>query len=90
MKALSSAILLLLAATTASAAESTKKAPPPFFLQDPKDSQCLGGEDFRRCSIDTLWYVVGAPGESALREIFELPILEVSSIVSIDLCLPNE
>lgn len=39
-----------------------KKSPPPFFLQDPKDSLCLSGDDFRRCSIDTLFYVVGSPG----------------------------
>jgi hypothetical protein len=36
--------------------------PPPFFLQDPADSLCLAGEEFKRCSIDTLFYVVGAPG----------------------------
>ena len=33
--------------------------PPPFFLQDPTDSLCLAGEEFKRCSIDTLFYVVG-------------------------------
>lgn len=56
---------LLVAA--ASAAES-KKSPPPFFLQDPKDSQCLSGDDFRRCSIDTLFYVVGSPGNYQIHK----------------------
>jgi len=38
------------------------QGPPPFFLQDSSDSLCLAGEDFRRCSIDTLFFVVGSPG----------------------------
>lgn len=42
--------------------------PPPFFLQDPTDSMCLGGEDFRRCSIDTLFFVVGKPGEYQIHK----------------------
>lgn len=49
---------------TALAAEETKSSPPPFFLQDPTDSLCLAGEEFKRCSIDTLFYVVGSPGSS--------------------------
>lgn len=53
---LSASILL------AHGAEDDKKTPPPFFLQDPSDSLCLTGEEFKRCSIDTLFYVVGAPG----------------------------
>jgi hypothetical protein len=56
-----SVALSCLLGVAASAADSTK-SPPPFFLQDPKDSLCLAGEDFRRCSIDTLFYVVGSPG----------------------------
>ena len=43
--------------------DESKKSPPPFFLQDSTDSLCLAGEEFKRCSIDTLFYVVGAPGE---------------------------
>mmetsp|Transcript_27117 Transcript_27117/g.38869 ORF Transcript_27117/g.38869 Transcript_27117/m.38869 type:complete len:938 (-) Transcript_27117:892-3705(-) len=38
-------------------------SPPVFFLQDLSDGLCLAGEDFRRCSIDTLFYVVGKPGQ---------------------------
>jgi len=48
------------------AAEEEKKAPPPFFLQDPTDSLCLAGEEFKRCSMDTLFYVVGSPGTSGI------------------------
>lgn len=40
------------------------KAPPAFFVQDPTDSLCLSGEEFKRCSIDTLFYVLGEPGQS--------------------------
>ena len=47
-------------------AEDGKGSPPPFFLQDPTDSLCLHGEEFKRCSIDTLFYVVGSPGTCPL------------------------
>lgn len=36
--------------------------PPAFFLQDPSDGSCLAGAEFKRCAIDTLWYVTGKPG----------------------------
>lgn len=53
-------------AVTASADDKggvTKKSgPPPFFLQDAQDSMCMGGEEYRRCSIDTLFFVSGSPG----------------------------
>lgn len=62
--------LLLSTASNAYAAEDKRKGgvakaqgPPPFFLQDPTDSLCLGGDSFKRCSIDTLFFVVGSPGE---------------------------
>lgn len=42
---------------------SDAAAPPIFFLQDPTDGLCLSGEEFKRCSIDTLFYVVGTPGK---------------------------
>eukprot|EP00559_Dactyliosolen_fragilissimus_P007848 CAMPEP_0184863496 /NCGR_PEP_ID=MMETSP0580-20130426/11298_1 /TAXON_ID=1118495 /ORGANISM="Dactyliosolen fragilissimus" /LENGTH=920 /DNA_ID=CAMNT_0027361861 /DNA_START=180 /DNA_END=2942 /DNA_ORIENTATION=+ len=41
---------------------SKAQGPPPFFLQDPSDSLCLAGEEFRRCSLETLFFVVGKPG----------------------------
>jgi hypothetical protein len=63
--ALSSSYLIVDAAVTAGAADKDG-GPPPFFLQDPADSLCLAGEEFKRCSIDTLFYVVGAPGTYTL------------------------
>ena len=61
-------VLFLLEVALAAAAdvEKSSKSPPPFFLQDPSDSLCLAGEEFKRCSIDTLFYVVGSPGMSIL------------------------
>lgn len=44
------------------------QGPPPFFLQDSVDSLCLAGEDFRRCSIDTLFFVVGSPGSYQIHK----------------------
>ena len=44
------------------------QGPPPFFLQDSTDSLCLAGEDFRRCSIDTLFFVVGSPGSYQIHK----------------------
>jgi hypothetical protein len=41
---------------------------PPFFLQDPSDSLCLAGEIFKRCSIDTLFYVAGSPGSYQIHK----------------------
>lgn len=45
------------------ASSASSSSPPVFFLQDLSDGLCLAGEDFRRCSIDTLFYVVGKPGQ---------------------------
>ena len=41
---------------------SKASGPPAFFLQDPNDGLCLAGDKYRRCAIDTLWYVTGKPG----------------------------
>jgi hypothetical protein len=46
-----------------SAVQADDATPPPFFLQDPSDNLCLAGDAFKRCSIETLWYVVGSPGK---------------------------
>ena len=62
------AFFLFCAAATSVAADndSSKKANgPPFFLIDTSDQLCLGGEEFKRCSIDTLFFVVGSPGKSS-------------------------
>lgn len=60
------AIAPLLLCVMADAASSTGVAkstgPPAFFLQDPNDGLCLSGPEFKRCGIDTLWYVTGRPG----------------------------
>ena len=53
-------------ATTDGVAKAT--GPPPFFLQDSTDSLCLVGEEFRRCSIDTLFFVVGSPGSYQIHK----------------------
>mmetsp|Transcript_18676 Transcript_18676/g.60380 ORF Transcript_18676/g.60380 Transcript_18676/m.60380 type:complete len:881 (-) Transcript_18676:1194-3836(-) len=42
--------------------------PPSFFLQDAQsDGHCLGDGLFKRCGIDTLWYVSGKPGSYSLH-----------------------
>jgi hypothetical protein len=64
-------LLVTLSTTTVTAKEKTKtgvtkaQGPPPFFLQDTTDSLCLAGDEFKRCSIDTLFFVVGQPGTCA-------------------------
>ena len=45
------------------ATDEENKAGPPFFLIDKSDQLCLAGEEFKRCSIDTLWYVQGTGGK---------------------------
>lgn len=49
-------------ATFGQKAVSKSSGPPAFFLQDPNDGLCLAGDKYKRCAIDTLWYVVGKPG----------------------------
>jgi hypothetical protein len=61
------AILLFLCAICGAeedATKASKKPGPPFFLIDTSDQLCLAGEEFKRCAIDTLFYVVGTPGKS--------------------------
>lgn len=43
-------------------AVSKGSGPPAFFLQDPSDGLCLAGKEYKRCAIDSLWYVTGKPG----------------------------
>lgn len=77
-----SALLLAASTATVQSQSSVTKAqgPPPFFLQDPTDSLCLGGEEFKRCSIDTLFFVVGTPGK---YQIHKRPLEETSTSKSI-------
>ena len=39
------------------------KVGPTFFLIDTTDQLCLAGDEFKRCSIETLWYVTGDDGK---------------------------
>ena len=41
---------------------------PPFFLQDLTDGLCLAGAIYKRCGIDTLWYVTGKPGSYQIHK----------------------
>ncbi len=41
---------------------------PVFFLQDPSDGNCLSDSGFKRCSINTLWHVVGKPGTYQIHQ----------------------
>jgi len=75
MRFILSATLTLILWRIAGAEEATKESgvakaqgPPPFFLQDPADSLCLAGDEFKRCSIDTLFFVVGAPGSYQIHK----------------------
>ena len=54
--------LSYLAKVTSQKSVSKSSGPPAFFLQDPNDGLCLAGDKYRRCAIDTLWYVTGKPG----------------------------
>lgn len=65
-----SLLLLSLAAFVAVSAQEVSKStgPPAFFLQDPNDGLCLAGGDYRRCSINTLFYVTGRPGGYSIHK----------------------
>lgn len=58
-----SKLTVLLAFLSAVTAAKEAASPPPFLVQDPTDSLCLAGEEFKRCSIETLFYVLGEPGQ---------------------------
>ena len=46
--------------------------PPSFFLQDTNDGLCLAGNSYKRCGVDTLWYVTGKPGSYLIhRKVLE-------------------
>jgi hypothetical protein len=54
--------------TTTEGGVTKAAGPPPFFLQDTSDSLCLAGDEFRRCSVDTLFFVVGSPGSYKIHK----------------------
>ena len=61
-------VLLGVLGSAVATEEVTKsQGPPPFFLQDPTDGLCLGGGTFKRCSINTLWFVTGKPGSYSIH-----------------------
>lgn len=60
-------VLLLIPLIVSQSAVSKSSGPPAFFLQDPTDGKCLSGNTFRRCALNTLWYVVGKPGHYQIR-----------------------
>jgi hypothetical protein len=41
---------------------SRTTGPPAFFLRDINDGICLAGSEFKRCTINSLWFVSGKPG----------------------------
>lgn len=62
-------LLTTLSTVVSSPRESSRKSTNsiprkqnPFVLQDPLDGLCLGGSTFKRCGIDTMWYLTGSPG----------------------------
>jgi hypothetical protein len=57
-------------------AVSKSAGPPLFFLQDPSDGLCLAGSTYKRCGVDTLWYVTGKPGTYQIHH----KVLEDASI----------
>jgi len=71
MRRILAGIFAVAQAQTVAAATGTGIAkttgPPAFFLQDPNDGLCLAGAEFKRCAIDTLWYVTGRPGSYQLH-----------------------
>ncbi|CAM9164496.1 unnamed protein product, partial [Ectocarpus fasciculatus] len=73
---------LSLAAAASSAGRAVAKAsgPPSFFIRDMTDGLCLGGEIFKRCGIDTLWFVEGKAGAYQLHR-------RLVDEVDLELCL---
>lgn len=55
-------VLVWLQLAVSERAVSKSYGPPSFFLQDTSDGLCLAGEGYKRCGLDTLWYVMGKPG----------------------------
>lgn len=56
-------VLLLVLQTSRTEKTSSKNSDPPvFILQDVSDGKCLSGSSFKRCALDTLWFVSGKPG----------------------------
>ena len=76
--------LLTLQNTASQKSVSKSSGPPAFFLQDPNDGLCLAGEKYKRCAIDTLWYVTGKPGS---YQIHHRKVDETEDDVCLDKCV---
>ena len=63
MKFVAVATAAFLSTVSLSVVAEESKPGPPFFLIDTTDQLCLAGEEFKRCSINTLWYVQGTAGK---------------------------
>lgn len=71
-----SLFVVLVAFSSARARDDTdsslKKShgPPTFFLRDEgnEDGLCLSGKEFKRCGLDTLWFVTGKAGKYSLHK----------------------
>lgn len=62
------ALFLMIALATAQQDVQKSDAPPSFFLKDPTDGSCLAGGVFKRCALDSLWYVTGRAGSYQLHK----------------------
>eukprot|EP01035_Chromulina_nebulosa_P017130 gene17130-22644_t len=60
--------IVLIVPSVSQKALSKSSGPPAFFLQDPTDGLCLAGEIYKRCAIDTLWFVTGKPGSYKVQK----------------------
>ncbi|RYG67307.1 hypothetical protein EON64_07725, partial [archaeon] len=60
---------------------SRSAGPPAFFLQDLQDGLCLAGSGYKRCGLDSLWYVIGKPGS---YQIHRRPVDEDEADVCLD------
>ena len=61
-------VLLLVFQTSRTERTNAKNSDPPvFILQDVADGKCLSGATFKRCALDTLWFVSGKPGSYQIK-----------------------
>lgn len=61
------ALLMVFQTSRTEKTSSKNSEPPVFILQDVSDSKCLSGATFKRCALDTLWYVSGKPGSYQIK-----------------------
>mmetsp|Transcript_21787 Transcript_21787/g.32574 ORF Transcript_21787/g.32574 Transcript_21787/m.32574 type:complete len:891 (-) Transcript_21787:80-2752(-) len=84
MRYSSAALALFLAAGVSAKKDVDSSSNPPFFLQDTLDGMCLAGGVFKRCSIDTIFNVVGSPGSYTIHK--RLPASDEEKCVSKESC----